>query len=313
MFGHTIRIPRAAVVLGALVSLVALGAPAAGAQFPQRARPLSGVAYTIHVGGAPHAGSGMAAAMASPSPTYTASAIFAAGRGRLDILEGGVESLFAKGDYVLFDSTDLVIVHPATREFVPLPRDAADKQLTQIEAMGLKLTIADVKVTIDSVPGSDTVAGRATRHFRMTTAFTMAIDAGAMQQRLATESTTDYWVASIPGMPGNPLLQANGFASTPVSTGMFKELSSRVDSAAARMGSAVALKTATFSRLIQGPGSIVQMQQTSEVSGLKQRDVDESMLILPAGYKQGVLPGTEGAPIGDTGAKWRTLPARRFP
>jgi hypothetical protein len=289
-------------------------ASSATAQFPLRQRLRSGVAYTIRVGGPPRSGSGMAAAVASPTPTYTAQAIFAAGRGRMDIVDGGLESLFAKGDYVLFDSTDLVVVHPATREFVPLPHDTGPSK-QQLESMGMKMTIADAKVTIDSIMGSDTVAGRATRHFRMTTAFNMLIEAGAMQQHLATENITDYWVASVPGLPGNPLLRANGFGAAPAMLGMFKELGARVDSAAARMGSRVALRTTTSSRLMQGPGSELRMQQTSEVSDLKVRDVDESSLVLPAGYKLGAVPGADAAVVtpADAGAKWRRLPGGRQP
>lgn len=253
----------------------------------------------------------MIAALAAPPAHYVANAVFASGRGRLDIVDGGVESVFAKGDYVLFDSTDLVIVHPDAHEFVPLPHDVTDKNVSQMQAMGLTLTIGDVKVTIDSVPGSDTVAGHATRHFKMTTAFTMSIEAGVMKQRLATESVTDYWVANVPGLPGNPLLRANGFSGTPVATGLFRDLSSRVDSAAARMGSAVALKTSTASRLMRGPGAIVQMQQTSEVSDLRNVGVDASSLMLPAGFKEGVLPGTDAPAGADNGAKWRTPPGRQ--
>jgi hypothetical protein len=286
----------------------------AAAQLPQRQRPLAGVTYTIRVGGPPRSGSGMAAAVASPTPTYTAQAIFAAGRGRMDIVDGGLESVFAKGDYVLFDSTDLVVVHPATREFVLLPHDAGPS-MQQLESMGMKMTIADAKVTIDSVAGSDSVAGRATRHFRMITAFNMLIEAGAMQQHLATENITDYWVAAVPGLPGNPLLRANGFGAAPAMLGMFKELGARVDSAAAKMGSRVALRTITSSRLMQGPGSELRMQQTSEVSDLKVRDVDESSLVLPAGYKLGAVPGADAPAVmpADVGAKWRRMPGGRQP
>ena len=296
--------------VGALLTVAI--ASSAAAQLPQRQRPLAGVAYTIRVGGPPGSGTGMAAAVASPTPTYTAQAIFAAGRGRMDITDGGLESVFGKGDYVLFDSTDLVVVHPATREFVPLPHDAGPSR-QQLESMGMKLTIADAKVTIDSIMGADTVAGRATRHFRMVTAFNMLIEAGAMQQHLATESITEYWVAAVPGLPGNPLLRANGFGAAPAVLGMFKDLAVRVDSAAARMGSRVALRTTTSSRLMQGPGSEVRMQQTSEVSELRMRDVDESVLMLPAAYKQGMLPGAAGsdAVLVDAGAKWRRSPSAR--
>jgi hypothetical protein len=305
------RLDRLRLAAAALLSLLGARAVPLTAQTSQRtsaATELAGVSYTIRVGGPPRVGSGLIAALAAPPAHYVANAVYAAGRGRLDIVDGGVESVFAKGDYVLFDSTDLVIVHPATHEFVPLAHDATDSKMGQMQAMGLTLTIGDIKVTLDSVPGRDTVASYATRHFRMTTAFTMTIAANLMQQRLATESVTDYWVATVPGLPGNPLLQANGFSGTPVSTDMFKDLAARVDSAAALMGPTVALKTSTSSRLMQGPGSIVQMQQTSEVSDLEHVEVDPNRLVLPAAFAEGTLPGMSATPGADAGAKWRRAP-----
>src|SRR5665213_2485037 len=119
--------------LVATVFVVLCGRAELGAQVPQRARTIPGVSYTIRVGGPPRVGSGMIAALAAPTAHYVANAVFASGRGRLDIVDGGVESVFAKGDYVLFDSTDLVIVHPATHEFVSLPHDVTNDNVSQMQ------------------------------------------------------------------------------------------------------------------------------------------------------------------------------------
>jgi hypothetical protein len=300
------RMPRAILLAtGVLSGYARLGR----GQVPRHLRPISGVGYSIRVTSAPASGSGIAGAVADPGKSYSATAVFAAGRGRLDITEGGIDPLFAKGDYVLFDSTALLIVHPATREFVPVPPDAGPN-LDQLAALGVKVTISDLKVSIDSEPRIDTVAGYPTRHFRLTIAYNMAVEGSGVRQRLASEVTTDYWVASVAGLPGNPFLRANGFSGTAAPSAVFKELSSRVDSAAAVMGARVALRTITASRLIQGPGSVVALRQTSEVAEVRARDVDESYLILPGGYTLGAIPGTEPpAPgSGDPGAKWRVLP-----
>ena len=117
----------------------------------------------------------------------------------------------------------------------------------------------------------------------MTLAFTMSIDASFMQQRLATESVTDYWVANVPGLPSNPLLRVNGVPSSPAPLGAFKDISAKVDSAAARLGSAVALRTKTVSRLIQGPGANMTTEQTSEVSNIQRTTVDPASLISSRG------------------------------
>ena len=249
--------------------------------------------------------------MAGTAQNYIGHAVFAANRGRMDVVDGGVESLFGKGDYILFDTTDLVIVHPASKTFVPLPHDVAGQTMERLESIGVKMTIADEKVVLDSLGFGDTVGGLPTSHFRMTTAFTMSLDAGVMQQRLATESVTDYWVASVPGLPRNPLLRANGLSGPSAMTGMFKSISAKVDSAAKRMGSAVALKTTTMSRLIDGQGNNTMMEQSSRVSDIEPREVHDTLLVLPSDYAPRGLAGVEGPMSDDVGAKWRIPPRQR--
>ena len=285
------------VSLGILASCSLLAARAS-AQTRSGGAPLAGVSYDIRVTSTPTAGLGMAAALGSASQDYTGHAVFVGRRGRLDIVDGGVPSLLGKGDYVLFDSTTITIVHPSTQEYLPISSQMASDAFEQLQSLGVSISLGDLKVTLDSVRGADTVAGFATRHFRMTTAFTLSFDAPIMQQRFATESVTDYWVSNVPGLPGDALLRVNSITSSPLS-GIFKDLSAKVDSAAALMGSASALKTKTLSRLIQGPGSSVTTEQTSEVSNVKHDRVAEALLSVPAGYKRssmGEIPKTGRAP-----------------
>jgi hypothetical protein len=294
---------RQAIIGSFRVGLAVLGsssllAVAAGAQSRSSSAPLTAVSYDIRVTSTPTAGLGMAAALGSASQDYTGHAVFVGRRGRLDIVEGGVASLLAKGDYVLFDSSTITIVHPSTEEYVPISAQMANDAFEQLQSLGVSISLGDLKVTLDSVRGADTVAGFPTRHFRMTTAFTLSFEAPIMQQRFATESVTDYWVANVPGLPGDALLRVNSITSSPLSS-IFRDLSAKVDSAAALMGSASALKTKTVSRLIQGPGSSVTTEQTSEVSNLKHDRVAEALLSVPAGYKRGSvgeIPKTGRAP-----------------
>jgi hypothetical protein len=272
---------------------------------------LPGVGYTIHVASTPHGTSGGASAMVSAAQNYVGRAVFAADRGRMDILDGGVESVLAKGDYILFDTTDLVIVHPASKTFVPLPHDVAAQTIERLQSIGVTMSISDVKVTMDSLDAADTVSGFPTTHYRMTTAFTISIDAGIVEQRLATESVTDYWVALVPGLPRNPLLRANGLAGPSAMSGMFKSISAKVDSAAKRMGAAVALRTSTVNKLIDRQGASTTVEQTSIVSNIEHTDVDDALLVLPPDYKGVTLAGGNETISDDAGAKWRVLPRVR--
>ena len=280
--------------VGAGCAVCAVGAVctiAAAAQTQAGPKQVAGLSYDLRMTSAPTAGTGLAEAMGNVAQAYTGHAVFAGGRGRLDILEGGLPQIFAKGDYLLFDSTGITVVRPASREYLPLSAELGSKAFEQLQAMGVSMNVADLKVAMDSLPGSDTIAGYPTRHFRMTLAFTMSIDASFMQQRLATESVTDYWVANVPGLPSNPLLRVNGVPSSPAPLGAFKELSAKVDSAAARLGGAAALRTKTVSRLIQGPGVNTTTEQTSEVSNIQRASVDATLLALPAGYRRTSVGG----------------------
>jgi hypothetical protein len=230
--------------------------------------------------------------MGSVAQSYAGRAVVAGGRGRLDIIEGGLQPLFSKGDYLLFDSTGITVVRPATQEYIPVSDDLNNSKIfEQMQAAGVAMSVADIKVAMDSLAGSDSVAGYPTRHFRMTLAFTMTIDASFMQQRFATESITDYWVANVPGLPANPLLRINGAGSSPAPMAAFKDITAKVDSAAKRIGGAAALKTKTVSRLIQGPGANMITEQTSEVTNVHHTMVDEAALVVPAGYRRSSLTG----------------------
>lgn len=287
-----LRRVRSLGVRAGIAAFVIGGVAAAPARAQTRANgsAVNGVAYDIRVSSTPTAGLGMAAALGAASQDYTGHAVFAGRRGRLDIVDGGVASLLKKGDYVLFDSSSITVVHPATQEYIPISAQMASDMFDQLQSLGVTISLGDLKVTLDTLRGADTVAGYPTRHFRMTTAFTMSLDAAIMQQRFAAESITDYWVASVPGLPGDALLRVNSLTTAPLS-GVFKQLSVKVDSAAALMGSGAALKSKTVSRFIQGPGSSATTEQTSEVLNVKQVQVAGRMLGVPSGYHKGSIGG----------------------
>jgi hypothetical protein len=300
-------------VFSALTTLTTLTTRVSAAQLATPPRvTIPGTSYTVSATGASGPlGGGFNSSGTTSLQNYIGHVVFAAGRGRMDIVEGGVETLFGKGDYLLFDSTDVVVVRPGSRTYVAIPRDIASRGMDRLGSMGVRIAVTDEKATLDSISVGDTVAGISTRHFRMTVAFNIAMDAGFIQQRLGTESVIDYWVSSSPVIPPNPLLRANGFAVGPMTGGMFKSLSAKVDSVAARMGTMAALKTKSVTRLITGPGAQTETQQIYEVSEIASRDVDEQLLILPSGFTAVGLPGeTVRVSAPDSiSAKWRMPPA----
>src|SRR4051812_14619570 len=98
-----------------LTSLIfCLSASMARAQRPV-ATPTSGFTYTLTATAeSPTARPGVTGGPGSQS--YVAHASVLGARGRMDIVEGGVPELFQKGDYLLFDSSEVVIVHPSMQK-----------------------------------------------------------------------------------------------------------------------------------------------------------------------------------------------------
>jgi hypothetical protein len=225
----------------------------------------------------------------------------------MDIVDGGVDQLFAKGDYLLFDSTDVAIVHPARAELVLLTRETLNASSDRLAAAGITMTLHDQKVLLDSLGPGDTISGIPTTRFRMTLAFNMDVEAPIMRSRLGSEAVTDYWVAAVPGLPPNPLLRSNGLTNTNVGSPMLRELSARVDSAAARMGKTVVLRSTSTTRITAGPGQRIETHSSAVVSDLERSPIQKAALVVPGPYRVAPFPGLEQEQQGD-GSKWKAPP-----
>lgn len=293
-----------ALQLGGLTRLIIAGSLTLAS--PARAQSRPGYSYTIRVtGSAPGAMPGISGGAGSLG--YTGRATSLATRGRMDIVDGGIEGLFAKGDYLLYDSTDIVVVHPTSKTFTVISRDAQTAAIARLDSLGFKVTLSDEKVALDSIGRGDTISGVATQRFRLTMAFNMAMDAGVVQQRIGSETVTEYWSGAVPDFPPNPLLRSNALAGG--MTGMFKALSARVDSVSQRLAHTVPLRTVSTTRINAGPGNVMESKQSSEMSELKRAPVDPALLVLPADYKAEPLPGGDSTLVVDA-AKWRVKPVR---
>lgn len=238
------------------------------------------------------------------SQNYVGNASVLGSRGRLDIVDGGTAELFAKGDYLLFDSSEVVIVHPAKQEVVLLTQQTL-ASTGGLDTAGFKLAVSDEKVALDSIGVGDTISSFPTTRYRLTLAFNMDLDMTVMRTRVGSEQVTDYWVASVPGMAPNPLLRSNGISGGV--PGMLKGLSLRVDSATARMGMTVALRTSSTTRIIAGPGRALESHNSTVVSDLKRAPIDKNALIVPIQYRVAPLAGLRADSLGD-GAKWKVPP-----
>ena len=166
----------------------------------------------------------------------------------------------------------MTVVHPSKKEFVPIPKDFSSKAVEQMQSMGMSITIGGVAVTLDSLPGTDTIAGFPTRHYRTTVSYTMSIEGMGQSQQMKTSATSEYWMASIPGLVASPLQQTGQLGGgsqglSGASLGPFKDLAAKSDSITRRM-SGTAVRTKTTSNSDTGAGAMT-LDIGSELSNLK--------------------------------------------
>ena len=282
----------------------------AAASWPAKLTP--GLGYTIHITSRPRgARQGGAMRMGPGNLSWTGNVMVSGGRGRVDITDGGAEGLFGEGDYMLFDANDFLVVRPSSKEYIGLPGGGLSGGLEMLRSMpNLRVEVSDLKVVMDKVGAGDTVAGQTTQHYRMTSGYIVSIDAGFIQQAMALESTTDYWVANVEGLSTGPFLKM--FSGVLSLGGIVKEIGPKVDSAVARMGNVSPLKAVTVTSISDGRNAPSETETTILASAIKRRDVDPAVFVLPSDFQPastGGLAQLFGATSkGDPGAKWRVKP-----
>jgi hypothetical protein len=239
---------------------------------------------------------GMSAALAGMAPGYSGHGFALGKRLRIDIVDGALPPLADKGDYMLFDSTGITVVHPSKKEFVPIPLDFPNKAIEQMQAMGMSIKLADMALKFDTLPGTDTIAGYPTRHYRQTVSYTITIDAMGTTQQMKSQATNEYWMATVPGLGLSPLQQAGqlgGGSQNMSALPQFKELAVRIDSISRHLtGSAVRVKATTNSDAA-GAGTM-GLDTTSEMSNLKRAPVADGMFVVPSDYTRGASPFPSG-------------------
>jgi hypothetical protein len=240
----------------------------------------------------------MSGVLGGMAPGYSGHGFALGTRLRIDIVDGAMPPLADKGDYMLFDTTGITVVRPTKKEFVSFPLDVANKAFEQMQAMGMSIALGDVSVKLDSLPGTDTVAGYPTRRYRQTVSYTIAIDAMGTSQQMKSQATTEYWMATVPGLVANPLQRAGqvnggsqGMGVAP--SGPFKELAAKIDSVSRHLtGSAVRVRATTTSDT--GAGAM-GLDMTSEMSNLKRGFVADNLFVIPPDFTRGPSPFPGGS------------------
>jgi hypothetical protein len=322
--------------VGLLAAILFATSTAATIRVP-RAQRIPGVAFSMRYIAVPNGSGPMAPMMEAQRADWKGVAVFASGRGRLDILEGAQGTLFGKDDYLLFDSLEFIIVHPAARTFVDvLHQPHAGRAPTS----GVKTTFSNIVVSRDSLGGSETVDGLATHHYRITSAYTSLIDvrdmfpdfAGVEPHSIDSRIVTDYWFAdAIDAAPIPFVRSADGrtagrammldLAERAGSGPQMQDLIDKLSAAGASLPAGKSLvKMTTVTRLSGAPSVSAGTDNSLAITGRRTAEIDAERLLLPAGFVETTLFDGDSLPVhitvagsttaNDPGAKWRERPRK---
>jgi hypothetical protein len=308
------RFPRPTVVFaGAALVLAA----ARDGQAQGRA---SGITYRIHT----HSVSRRGDSSSVQETDQTRVLRWAAGRGRIDIVQQTPGSPAQTPDYFLFDSTAHIRVHPATKAYSPVLPATESVQPMVVVTPAFTTTIDDVVVRLDTLDSTAVIDGHRARLYRLTFRFFRTFDASsAVDPEVADElpaatqallkpsrseysSVTDFWMAPVAGVPsvqpGSVLRRLPGLPA---------DVLARLGAARAGLpADALTLRSTSVSH-VRRPGPIGirddVTETTMEISDIKTTDIDLSALVLPADFVEATGAG-ETPPGGHDAAKWHVSP-----
>jgi hypothetical protein len=245
--------------------------------------------------------------------TFAGVVVFAAGRGRLDIIErraspvilvDGVpiaDPLGGPGDYYLFDSTAFILVRPAARTFSSFSlTDAAYNYTNDREGWPKWFEFHPIRP--DTVAPSRPAAGRMTQHGPIHMYWHLDLDQGApsFQIRAAGRLTVD-------DAPAGEVSVVRWFGPSQALANM------RVVSSGLLGGSAFGVTSVAPLRAPGENRAATNLITQHSILRLEPVVVDLSRLVLPDGFTETPWPGFEAAPnlpapSPDNGAKWRSMP-----
>jgi hypothetical protein len=239
---------------------------------------------------------------------WTAMVLVTDRRGRMNIVSGAAPGVFATGDYWLFDTSGGIVVKPEAKTFSN-PMDALTGAHERLRKRVTPSTANDLEWSVDTVAGTDSVAGYATTHLRARITSTMQrsdAECFAMPNPRVT-TTTDYWVAKVPGLPANAM--APVYQNAGVSAMQPAALGAAWDSIHSRVRAVgTPLRSVTAIRAVAGPGEATSTTEIT-IDRIADVQVEESQLVLPDGFTPQAPGGSGAVSRGDAElSKWRRPP-----
>src|SRR5450759_705201 len=197
--------PQAVILFGVLGAIVLIGAGPTRTTVPSSSYTMHVVESGLHSEGVSGAG----------KSEWTARVVWAAGRGRMDLVGGSRTQLLAEGDYLLFDRTGSITVRPSAKVFFSPPMNVADSNLSAGGATGIVASIHDIEGSLDTLGPGEHIAGLPTARYRLKVRYAVAVDMGGIfgavdpddlgpdiialmaPKKSTVEMTIDLWVAQL--------------------------------------------------------------------------------------------------------------------
>jgi hypothetical protein len=199
--------------------------------------------------------------------------VAANGRSRIDIDSGGGGPMapFGPGDYILsLDSGRTVIVMPATKSYI----DGFTMGGGMPPEIMAQASLSGVSVNVEKLGAGETIDGRATEKFRLTSQYTLSI----MGNSIGMGSEAEILTAQLPTKISNAF---GGGLPKAMATGPFSELYTKMLDAQKQMpGTALRVNNVMT---ITGPMSM-NMSQTMQILDVKNADIDEKQFQVPDGF-----------------------------
>lgn len=176
------------------------------------------------------------------------------------------------GDYMLMlDSGRMVSITPSSKTYTegnPVMNALPPEIMAQAQ-------FSNVNVTTEKLGAGEVMQGFPTEKFRVTTTYVLSI----MGQSLNTMTTSEMWVAQLPGTVTTAF---DGTLPKSMSDGAWKELYDKTNASRKALGTGTSLKTVTTSQ-ITGPMSVTTTN-TVEMLDVKTGDIDPALFRIPEGF-----------------------------
>jgi hypothetical protein len=198
----------------------------------------------------------------------------------------------AYGDdsYTILNGTErrVLIVMPARKQFMEFKFENMDTLGIALQAAGASTVATDVKVSGESLGSGGSVNGYLTKHYRITTDYTLPFEGDANYTK-KVHSVEEFWATDalkdIPD-PTEAIAKFFGKASGPMagSSGSLNDLMRRRAETQRKLFTGMPIKSTYRSTETLGDGTKHESGSTTEIVDLKKTDLDPALFRIPEGY-----------------------------